>query len=59
MIGQVIGRSLLEALGTPNKKIVLLNDTVATLLAGKSASLEKTMIHLWVIFLVPAQTHVI
>jgi hexokinase len=38
VIGQVIGKSLLEALGTPHKKIVLLNDTVATLLAGKSAS---------------------
>ncbi len=36
--GQVIGRKLLETLGTPEKKIVLLNDTVATLLAGKSAS---------------------
>lgn len=40
--GQVIGKSLLEALGTPEKKIVLLNDTVATLLAGKSASFEKS-----------------
>jgi hexokinase len=38
VIGQIIGKSLLEALGTPHKKIVLLNDTVATLLAGKSAS---------------------
>jgi hexokinase len=38
VIGQIIGRSLLEALGTPHKKIVLLNDTVATLLSGKSAS---------------------
>jgi hexokinase len=36
--GQLIGRNLLEALGTPYKQIVLLNDTVATLLAGKSAS---------------------
>ncbi|MFZ2338540.1 MAG: hypothetical protein WAW07_02320 [Bacteroidales bacterium] len=42
VIGQVIGKSLLEALGTPGKKIVLLNDTVATLLAGKSASFGKT-----------------
>ncbi len=36
--GQLIGNRLLETLGTPEKKIVLLNDTVATLLAGKSAS---------------------
>jgi hexokinase len=36
--GQLIGKKLLETLGTPGKKIVLLNDTVATLLAGKSAS---------------------
>jgi hexokinase len=36
--GQLIGRNLLATLGTPGKKIVLLNDTVATLLAGKSAS---------------------
>ena len=36
--GQLIGRKLLETLGSPEKKIVLLNDTVATLLAGKSAS---------------------
>jgi hexokinase len=38
VVGQLIGKSLLEALGMPGKKIVLLNDTVATLLAGKSAS---------------------
>lgn len=42
VIGQTIGKSLLEALGTPEKKIVLLNDTVATLLAGKSASFGKS-----------------
>ncbi len=36
--GQLIGKNLLEALGTPHKQIVLLNDTVATLLAGKSAA---------------------
>ena len=41
VIGQTIGKSLLEALGTPEKKIVLLNDTVATLLAGKSAVFGK------------------
>ena len=42
VVGQIIGKSLLEALGTPEKKIVLLNDTVATLLAGKSKSFGKT-----------------
>lgn len=42
VVGQLVGKSLLEALGTPEKKIVLLNDTVATLLAGKSASFGKT-----------------
>ena len=42
VIGQIIGKSLLEALGTPDKKIVLLNDTVATLLSGKSASFGRT-----------------
>ena len=36
VVGQFIGKSLLETMGTPEKKIVLLNDTVATLLAGKS-----------------------
>ena len=36
--GQLIGKNLLDSLGTPHKQIVLLNDTVATLLAGKSAS---------------------
>jgi hexokinase len=38
VVGQLIGKRLLETLGTPSKKIVLLNDTVATLLAGKSTS---------------------
>lgn len=41
VVGQLIGKSLLEALGTPDKKIVLLNDTVATLLAGKSSSFGR------------------
>ena len=41
VVGQLIGKNLLEALGTPRKKIVLLNDTVATLLAGKSVSVNK------------------
>lgn len=38
VVGQLIGKNLLKTLGTPDKQIVLLNDTVATLLAGKSAS---------------------
>lgn len=42
VIGKMIGKSLLEALGNPDKKIILLNDTVATLLAGKSARVEKS-----------------
>ncbi len=41
VIGEMIGARLLEALGMPEKPIVLLNDTVATLLAGKSASFGK------------------
>jgi len=39
VVGQLIGKNLLEALGMPEKQIVILNDTVATLLAGKSSSL--------------------
>jgi len=42
VVGQLIGKNLIEALGTPVKYLVLLNDTVATLLAGKSASLNKS-----------------
>lgn len=38
VVGELIGKSLLETLGMKEKQIVLLNDTVATLLAGKSAS---------------------
>jgi hexokinase len=41
VVGQLIGMNLLESLGTPGKHLVLLNDTVATLLAGKSASPGK------------------
>jgi hexokinase len=41
VVGQLIGKNLLKALEMPDKQIVLLNDTVATLLAGKSASLKK------------------
>jgi hexokinase len=42
VVGQLIGKSLLETLGTPEKHIVILNDTVATLLAGKSATLKNS-----------------
>jgi hexokinase len=38
VIGQMVGENLLEAMGTPGKKIVLMNDTVSTLLAGKAAT---------------------
>ena len=38
VVGELIGKNLLEYLGMAEKQIVLLNDTVATLLAGKSAS---------------------
>jgi hexokinase len=38
VVGTLIGKNLLESLGMQEKQIVLLNDTVATLLAGKSAS---------------------
>ncbi|TAL63936.1 MAG: hexokinase [Bacteroidetes bacterium] len=41
VVGQLVGKNLLETLGMPDKKIVLLNDTVATLLAGKSASINR------------------
>lgn len=41
VVGELMGKNLLEALDMPHKQIVLLNDTVATLLAGKSASFEK------------------
>lgn len=39
--GLLIGKSLLNALGTPEKKIVLLNDTVASLLAGVATYRER------------------
>jgi len=38
VVGEMIGESLLAALGMPDKQIVLLNDTVSTLLAGKAAN---------------------
>lgn len=42
VVGKLIGKNLLETLGTPDKPIVILNDTVATLLAGKSVSINKS-----------------
>ena len=41
VIGEMIGENLLNTLGMNEKEIVLLNDTVTTLLAGKSASFEQ------------------
>jgi len=41
VVGTLIGKNLLEKLGMEEKQIVLLNDTVATLLAGKSASFGR------------------
>ena len=41
VVGELIGKSLLKTLGMEEKQIVLLNDTVATLLAGKSASFGR------------------
>jgi len=41
VVGTLIGKNLLETLGMQEKQIVLLNDTVATLLAGKSASFGR------------------
>lgn len=42
VVGELIGKNLLKSLGMEEKKIVLLNDTVATLLAGKSATVGRT-----------------
>ncbi len=42
VVGKMIGKSLLDVLQLPDKEIVLLNDTVATLLAGKSAGTGKS-----------------
>ncbi|WP_167615740.1 hexokinase family protein [Maribellus sediminis] len=41
VIGQMIGKELLAAMGTPEKQLVLMNDTVSTLLAGKAARAIK------------------
>jgi hexokinase len=38
VVGQMVGKNLLQAMGTPNKQIVLMNDTVSTLLAGQAAT---------------------
>jgi len=38
VIGEMVGHNLLAAMGTPGKPLVVLNDTVATLLAGKAAT---------------------
>ncbi len=42
VIGSMIGEELLAAMGTPDKQMVLMNDTVSTLLAGKAATAGKT-----------------
>ncbi|RIH64139.1 hexokinase [Mariniphaga sediminis] len=42
VIGEMIGKKTLEAMGTPEKEVVLLNDTVATLLAGQAATAAKS-----------------
>lgn len=41
VIGEMIGKNLLEAMETPNKQLVLMNDTVSTLLAGQAATAGK------------------
>ena len=41
VIGEMIGEQLLAAMGTPDKQLVLMNDTVSTLLAGKAATAGK------------------
>ncbi|MEN8115558.1 MAG: hexokinase [Bacteroidota bacterium] len=42
VIGEMVGEQLLKAMGTPEKQLVLMNDTVSTLLAGKAATAGKT-----------------
>ena len=41
VIGEMVGEQLLAAMGTPEKQLVLMNDTVSTLLAGKAATAGK------------------
>ena len=38
VVGQMVGENLLQSMGTPDKQIVLMNDTVSTLLAGQAAT---------------------
>lgn len=42
VVGTMIGEELLAAMGTPQKQLVLMNDTVSTLLAGKAARAVKS-----------------
>lgn len=42
VVGQMIGKELLAAMETPEKQLVLMNDTVSTLLAGKAARAVKS-----------------
>ena len=42
VVGQMVGKELLKAMQTPGKQMVLMNDTVSTLLAGKAARAVKT-----------------
>ncbi len=42
VVGQMIGHELLAAMGAPEKQMVLMNDTVSTLLAGKAARAVKS-----------------
>ena len=42
VVGQMVGQELLAAMGTPEKQMVLMNDTVSTLLAGKAARAVKS-----------------
>lgn len=41
VIGTMVGEELLKAMGTPQKQMVLMNDTVSTLLAGKAETAGK------------------
>ncbi len=42
VIGEMVGEQMLAAMGTPGKQLVLMNDTVSTLLAGKAAKAGKS-----------------
>jgi len=42
VIGNMVGHELLAAMGTPEKQMVLMNDTVSTLLAGKAVRAIKS-----------------